>query len=398
VQRILDVANEVTAGADRAYPKRLWSDRGPGAAPTLETCLDEVEQADAVCRSVLAHREAGVPLVRQAVLFRAAHHSDLLEVELARRNIPFVKYGGLRFVEAAHVKDVLSMLRLLENDRDEVAWFRVLQLLDGVGPAAARSAIAALGVAAPAGDADVGSPLRRFVEDPPALPASATQEAETLRQAFADVLDSDLPVAAEMERLRRAYEPLLRRIRPNAEARLGDLEQLARLASGATSRERFLTDLTLDPPVSTGELAGPPLLDEDFLVLSTMHSAKGCEWDAVHVIHAADGNIPSDLATGNREEVEEERRLFYVALTRARDTLHVYVPLRYYHRKHERGDGHSYAQVTRFLPPPVRALFEETGTTPDDGSPRGPGFGAERDPVGVTAVDAFLDGLWGSDP
>jgi DNA helicase-2/ATP-dependent DNA helicase PcrA len=143
--------------------------------------------------------------------------------------------------------------------------------------------------------------------------------------------------------------------------RARDLDQLEVLARRAPDRTAFLADLTLDPPASTGDLAGPPVLDEEYVVLSTIHSAKGCEWDAVYVIHAADGIIPSDMST-SEAELEEERRLLYVALTRARDQLWITFPLRYHHRKHAHGDSHSYAQLTRFLPPALFPLFERAGS------------------------------------
>jgi len=243
--------------------------------------------------------------------------------------------------------------------------------------------MAAIGVTAP------GDPMTRFLDHPIAVPAPARAELDALRAAFGD-LAQGAPPAADLERVRRFLEPLLRRRYDQPEPRLRDLEQLEQLAGGFTSRERFVTDLTLDPPVSTSDLAGPPHLDEDYVVLSTIHSAKGGEWDVVHVIHAADGMIPSDMATGDPEQLEEERRLFYVALTRARDTLLVTFPLRYHRANRGREDRHWYAQLTRFLPEEVRGRFtlrstfteeeRETATTPY---------------VGTTAgVDAALAGLW----
>src|SRR5262249_27280318 len=154
------------------------------------------------------------------------------------------------------------------------------------------------------------------------------------------------PVASQIERIGAFLEPAFVRLYTSAGARMADVERLAALASGSGSRARFLAELTLDPPVSTADLAGPPHLDEGWLVLSTIHSAKGCEWDEVHVIHASDGNIPSDMATGDAEQIEEERRLLYVALTRARDRLSVHVPLRYHLGQRPRSDRHSYAQVS----------------------------------------------------
>jgi len=338
------------------------------------------------------------------VLFRAAHHSDVLEVELARRNIPFVKYGGLKFLEASHVKDVLAVLRIFENPLDEVSWYRVLQLLDGVGPATARRLAASLGVGGAPAAEPVGSPspLRRLVDSPPPVPAAAGEGFEALRQ-LVKILDdsydspdagaSDLPVATQIERIGRFLEPAFVRLYTSAGARMADVDRLAGIASGSASRARFLADLTLDPPASTADLAGPPLLDEDWLVLSTIHSAKGCEWDEVHVIHASDGNIPSDMSTGDPEQIEEERRLLYVALTRARDRLTVHFPLRYHVGPRPRSDRHSYAQLTRFLPNEVRRHFEERTTFSDDtvGSAAiAGGEGSARE-----EVDGLLRSLWG---
>jgi DNA helicase-2/ATP-dependent DNA helicase PcrA len=385
---LLAASNAVIALSPQRHEKTLRPTREGQAWPVLRVCLDEAEQSDAVCRSVLAHRESGTSLKAQAVLFRAAHHSDHLEVELARRNIPFVKYGGLKFMEAAHVKDALAVLRILENPFDEVSWFRVLQLLEGMGPASARRLMDDLEVRR-ADDAEVRSPLARFLEEPLAVPKAAAQGIRDIRVVLGDCLDADmLPPAGQLARLRTFLEPVIARKYDAAAARTRDLAQLELLASESASRGQFLADLTLDPPSSTGDLAGPPHLDEDYLVLSTIHSAKGLEWDVVHVIHAADGMIPSDMATGDVDEIEEERRLLYVALTRARDALHVSYPQRYYRRPRGLEDPHSYSQRSRFLPDEVLEHFEVVGPqvvpVPDVPEPV----------TAVADVDAFLAGLW----
>jgi DNA helicase-2/ATP-dependent DNA helicase PcrA len=210
-----------------------------------------------------------------------------------------------------------------------------------------------------------------------------------LRDAFADCLrDADLPPAVQIERIRGFLGPVFARRYEAPGARLRDLEQLELLAAEAQTRGRFLADLTLDPPSSTSDLAGPPLLDEDWLILSTIHSAKGLEFDAVHVIHAADGMIPSDMATGDDEEIEEERRLLYVAMTRARDALHVYHPLRYYRRPRGLEDPHAYAQRSRFLPGQVLHHFERAG--PPDVRETDDALAV----AGSAGVDAFLARLW----
>ncbi|MDH4111453.1 MAG: ATP-dependent helicase [Actinomycetota bacterium] len=381
---ILETSNAVIALSPQRHEKTLWSARRGDLTPTLRTCLDEAEQCAAVCGTVLAHREEGVPLKEQAVLFRAAHHSDHLEVELARRNIPFVKYGGLKFMEAAHVKDTLALMRVLENPHDEVAWFRVLQLPESMGPATSRRLMDAIGVRG----ADGASPLTRFLDEPHEVPKAALEGVQDLRSALRGCSDeTTLAPAAQIERLRVFLAPVFARRYDASAARLRDLDQLTALAVGYGTRGRFLSELTLDPPSSTGDLAGPPHLDEDWLVLSTIHSAKGLEWDVVHVIHAADGMIPSDMATGDDDQIEEERRLLYVALTRSRDALHVYRPMRYYRRP--KGDPHSYSQLSRFLEPPdVRSTFEETGPAVDPADP------PVVDLTGTVDVDSYLAGLW----
>ena len=347
---ILDAANAVIALASERYEKRLFSARADGERPVLATVRDELAQAEYVVTRVLERREAGVPLRQQAVLFRTAHHSDALEVELGRRNIPFVKYGGLRFLEAAHVKDALACLRWAENPRDTLAAFRVAQLLPGMGPRLADSLLAHV-----AGARFALSPaLAAF--DPP---AAARADWPAFTDLFRQLCAAAAPWAAQMGLVRRWYQPHLERLYDDARVRLGDLEQLEQLAGAAPSRERFLSDLTLDPPQATGADAGPPHLDEDYLILSTIHSAKGQEWDTVFVLSAADGCIPSDLATGHPAEIEEERRLLYVAMTRAKSSLALIHPLRFFIRQQRRlGDRHVFTPRTRFIPDAILDKFD----------------------------------------
>jgi DNA helicase-2/ATP-dependent DNA helicase PcrA len=351
-QPILDAANAVIALAPESerYEKRLRAARAGSDRPRLVTVADELEQVDYVVRAVLERREAGVPLRQQAVLFRAAHHSDALEVELGRRNIPFTKFGGLRFLEAAHVKDALACLRWAENPRDTLAAFRVAQLLPGMGPRAADALlahVAAAGFALPRALASFAPP-RGARDDWPAFAG-----------LFGALCEAAAAWAAQMGLVRRWYEPHLARLYDDARVRLGDLVALEELAAAAPSRERFLSDLTLDPPQATGAEAGAPHLDEDYLTLSTIHSAKGQEWDSVFVLSAADGCIPSDLATGHPAEIEEERRLLYVAMTRAKNTLAIVHPLRFFIRQQSRfGDRHVFTPRSRFLPDGILHLFE----------------------------------------
>jgi DNA helicase II / ATP-dependent DNA helicase PcrA len=387
-QPILEASNAVMAQARERFTKILWSGHEDPHRPILLTCLDESRQAELVCRAVLANRELGMRLMDQAVLFRAAWHSDLLELELARRNIPFVKYGGIKFLEAAHVKDLMAFLRVLENPSDELAWFRMLQTIEGIGPAGARKLMTSVGV----GGATDRSALDRFLDESPPVAGRAVEPVGKLQRALRECRDGELSPGAEMDRLRSFYDPILAVRYDSAPARLRDLDQLAQIAATFPARGRFITELTLDPPTSTEDLAGPPGMDEDYLILSTIHSAKGCEWESVHVIQAADGMIPSDMALGDEEGLDEERRLFYVALTRAKRDLRVYFPLRLYHRRNGFGDGHAYAQLTRFVSGPAYELFDKETHT--DAATENVG---ERADVGgaPASVAAFLDDLWG---
>jgi DNA helicase-2/ATP-dependent DNA helicase PcrA len=347
---ILDAANAVIALATERYEKRLFSANRSGERPALVTVDDEAAQVEYVIARILETREAGVLLRRQAVLFRTSHHSDALEVELGRRNIPYVKFGGLRFLEAAHVKDALACLRWAENPRDTLAAFRVAQLLPGMGPRLADRLVREIA----SGRLALAPALAAY--EPP---AAVRDDWPAFADLYARLCDPDAPWAAHMGLVRRWYQPHLERLYDDARVRLGDLEQLEQLAAASPSRERFLSDLTLDPPQATGAEAGPPHLDEDYLVLSTIHSAKGQEWDAVFVLNAADGCMPSDLATGTSAEIEEERRLLYVAMTRAKSSLTIVHPLRFFVRKQSPfGDRHVFTPRTRFIPDSILDKFE----------------------------------------
>jgi DNA helicase II / ATP-dependent DNA helicase PcrA len=343
-QPILAASNAVIALASERFAKNLWSERSSSERPRLVALRDEADQARYVVERVLENREGGVALKSQAVLFRASHHSGALEIELTRRNIPFVKFGGLKFLEAAHVKDVLACLRWAENPRDRIAGLRVLLLLPGIGPKTAARVLDHMEVA-------------------DASPFARPQGGDEWR-AFAEVMGQLAQRAAgwpaELECVVRWYKPHLERIYEDAVVRAADLAELEQIAAGYPTRERFLTELTLDPPEATSDEAGAPLLDEDYLILSTIHSAKGQEWRAVFLLNAVDGCVPSDLATGTAEEIEEERRLLYVAMTRAKDQLDLIVPQRFYtHQQASRGDRHVYAARTRFIPASILPLFDQ---------------------------------------
>src|SRR5271165_518436 len=362
---ILAVANAVSKQDRVGLAKELWTEREGGRAPELVFARDESQQAGEVCDRVLAAREEGMELRAQAVLFRTGHDSDLLELELTRRGVPFVKYGGLRYLDAAHVKDLIALLRLTDNPADEVSWFRLLQLLDGVGPIRARRILDELR------GPDRGPPdATRWAHAAIHVPDDVRGHADALIATLAveerpagEGGGAGAGAGLRVERCCTALSPLIRLRYPDGAARAADLEQLLAAARGAEDVRHFVSELVLDPPASSADLAGPPHLDEDYLVLSTVHSAKGLEWDAVHLIAAYDGNFPADMSTGTAEGIAEERRLLYVALTRARRRLHVYVPFRYYHRPHGADDAHGYGKPSRFLTDSVQQLFSVTRAT-----------------------------------
>jgi DNA helicase II / ATP-dependent DNA helicase PcrA len=241
------------------------------------------------------------------------------------------------------------LLRFVENPRDRVAGFRLLHLLPGIGSATAQRVLDRM--------AEAVDPIAALASLP--TPARAGDDWKGFVETAGNLRYSEWPT--DLERARLWYEPHLDRIHEDAETRRADLIQLEQIASGYPSRERFLTELTLDPPDATSDQAGVPLLDEDYLILSTIHSAKGQEWKSVYLLNVVDECMPSDLGVGTSAEIEEERRLLYVAMTRAKDDLHLIVPQRFFvHGQHAQGDRHLYASRTRFIPEKLLGLFERT--------------------------------------
>jgi DNA helicase-2/ATP-dependent DNA helicase PcrA len=375
-QPILAAANAVIGLARERFTKDLWTERASDQKPRLVTVQTEAEQARYMVDRILEDRETGMRLKEQAVLFRTSSHSVQIEAELTRRNVPYVKFGGLKLLDSAHVKDVLSFLRMGRNPRNRVAGFRVLQLIPGIGPRSAGRVLDALDLAPDplAALEDVAPPARAGADWPGFVAAMATQ--------------ATWPAA--LGRARAWYDPHLERLHEDAEARRADLLQLEQIAMGYPSAEAFLTDLTLDPPDATSDQAGVPLKDEDYLVLSTIHSAKGQEWKSVYLLNAVDGCIPSDLGTGSTHELEEERRLLYVAMTRAKDSLTLGLPLRFYVTQQTRnGDRHVYAMRTRFIPKDILEHFEAVHWSPAQHG------GAPRPAPSPIDVAASMRQMWG---
>jgi DNA helicase-2/ATP-dependent DNA helicase PcrA len=350
-QPILDAANVLMSEGTRQHRKTLLGMRQSTQKPVYVALDDAQGQAEYIATRILAAREVGGSLRRHAILFRSSHHSDVLEVEFVKRNIPFVKYGGLKFLEAAHVKDMLSILRWVENPKNSVAGFRVLKLVPGFGPAHAKKA------------------LEHFEAQGFAVKSLAAFDAPQLNKmdwkrfctALEKLADPATSWAGQVGLVREWYKPQLDRIYDAAFSRTGDLEQLEHLSTQYPNRERFLTELTLDPPAVTSDQSGAASKDEDYVVLSTIHSAKGQEWDFVYVLNVADGNFPSEFAAAKPDMIEEERRLLYVAMTRARNELHLCAPLKYQVTQQAKdGDSHVYGAKSRFMSDKVLECFERT--------------------------------------
>ena len=420
-QGVLDLANLIRPSAP-GLELVLPGDRGPGTLPLLVRCHDEATQAREICARVLDAHEDGAALRDQAVLVRASSHSDMLEIELSARKIPYVKFGGLRFTDTAHVKDFLATARVLANPANDLAWFRLLRLHEGIGPAHARRILACLAGDTPAADGTevpVPVPARpdalptasfdrsRSVVWSQAAEASSDRSRSVLPDAWSQAtsaaparsraaLEETLtrlaaaaggPSSAQAAAILAVLDPLIRARYPDAAARLADLQRLADAAAAQPSLHDALAELTLDPPVSASDLAGPPRLDEDYLTISTIHAAKGLEWPIVHLPQLVDGAIPSDMALGDPGGLAEEHRLFYVAVTRARDCLYLYAPLRLHHHRRGRDDRHGFGQLTRFLEP--RALAACGHAMAASSAPALPSVGAL-----TVKVDAALGSLW----
>ena len=380
-QGVLDLANLIRPSAP-GLDLTLTGDRGPGMAPLLVRCHDEATQAREICARVLDAYEDGGALRDQAVLVRAAHHSDILEIELSARKIPYVKFGGLRFTDTAHVRDFLAAARILGNPADDLAWFRLLRLHDGIGPVHARNVLVCLELEGSAAGGTAADGWERAAEAAP--PRSRAALAGTLGRLAGAAGE---PAAAQAAAILGVLDPLIRARYADAAVRIADLQRLADAAAAQPSLHDALAELTIDPPVSASDLAGPPRLDEDYLTISTIHAAKGLEWPIVHLPHLVDGALPSDMALGDPGGLAEEHRLFYVALTRARDHLYMYAPQRLHYHRRGRDDRHGFGQLTRFLHPSALAACDNATAAPP--APALPALGTL-----TVKVDAAVGALW----
>jgi DNA helicase II / ATP-dependent DNA helicase PcrA len=354
---ILHTSNTLISRATVRYTKQLWTERTDGELPWLVTVRDEREQTRFIVDRLLElHETEGIPLREIAVLVRAGYLSADLEVELANRRIPYEKWGGLKFLEAAHIKDVLAFLRLLENPQDEVSWFRLLRLLPGVGDRTARAAIESLA-------ARGWQPLALMGLRVSTRAAAGLAALGALLEGLRSAPRAAVP-AEEIQLVRRFYDRVLMETYDDPQPRLADLDQLTVIASGYATRTELLAALALEPPAATQDLAvGADDEDTDALIISTVHSAKGREWDAVFVPWTVDGVYPMARSANQEEAVEEERRLLYVAMTRARHHLCLIHPLQSFPTR--MSADYSYGQLSRFLDDGVRRTMQRVTLGPD---------------------------------
>lgn len=358
-QPILDVTNTLISRALERFTKSLWTQRIGTEAPWLVTARDEQQQTRFVVDRLLELHEEGTPLREIAILVRAAYMSADLEIELSNRKIPFEKWGGLKFLEAAHVKDVLAFLRVLENPRDEVSWYRILMLMPGIGDVTARAMMESM--------AERSWDPNAFAQfTPPARAAEAHRNLAGLLRRLRAAKQREGGIGDEIDEIRRLYDTILGERYDHTEPRLADLDQLRVVAAGYPDRSTFLAALALEPPANTQDLAGGAESDDDALVISTVHSAKGKEWDAVFVIWAVDGWFPSSRSLEDEEQLEEERRLMYVAMTRARNHLAVTYPLNVYATR--RGADYSIDQLSRFIDRGIRDKMQRVVPKAEPGS------------------------------
>lgn len=344
-QMVLDGANALLADAPRTSRKHLLSFRGQGQRPSLVTVSDAQGQAEFVCAEVQKRREGGLPLKKQAVVLRSAAHAEALEAEIIRRKIPFLKQGGMKFLEAAHVRDLLAVLRWADNPRNTVAAFRVLQLLPGLGPANSRKAVEHFEAA--------GHPFASLQSFVP--PQALGVQWRKLVELMTALGEPERQWGGQVHLAREWYRPHFERTYEHFHTRIGDLDRLELLSGQYPSRERFLSEITLDPPPAAGDAGGHVPADDDYLTITTVHAAKGMEWDTVFVLNVVEGGFPSEFAIGKPELIEEERRLLYVAITRAQSSLFLMAPNRFPMATQARSGP------SRFLGEKVQKCFETRG-------------------------------------
>jgi DNA helicase-2/ATP-dependent DNA helicase PcrA len=353
-QPILNLANTIIEAAAEKYTKHLFTRKLDGPLPVLVEAAGENAQSRFIAQKILELREEGVPLGEMAVLFRSSFHSFDLEIELSRHGLPFIKRGGVKFIETAHVKDLLAHLRVVANPLDAVSWHRVLMLIEGVGPKKAQDVMAAL--------VKSDNPYHALREMPGRSGKGLRDLALTL-ESLAGA--GDLRPAHQVSHIYEYYLPILKAQYDDYPKRTRDLDHLHTIAEGYQGVETFLSDLALEPPDGSATGVEAPDRDDERLVLSTIHSAKGLEWQCVFVIWIVDGKFPSVYSFVADEDLEEERRLFYVAVTRAKRHLYLTYPINVF----DKGSGMLLSKPSRFLDPVSPALLDQLDLIEEGGRP-----------------------------
>ena len=353
-QPILNLANTIIEVATERYSKHLFTRKLDGPLPVLVEAAGENAQSRFIAQKILELREEGVPLSEMAVLFRSSFHSFDLEIELSRHGLPFIKRGGVKFIETAHVKDLLAHMRVVANPLDAVSWHRVLMLVEGVGPKKAQDVMAAL--------VKSDKPYHALRE----MTGRSGKGLKDLALTLESLAGSgELRPAEQVNHIYEYYLPILKTQYDDYPKRMRDLDHLQTIAEGYQEIETFLSDLALEPP--DGSVAGVEATDRDDerLVLSTIHSAKGLEWQCVFVIWIVDGRFPSVYSFSEDEGLEEERRLFYVSVTRAKRHLYLTYPINVF----DRGSGMILSKPSRFLDPVLPGQLDQLVLMEEGGRP-----------------------------
>lgn len=326
VQPILNLTNVIIDRATEKYSKILFTHKSGGSIPVIVKTGSENSQSRFIVEKIKKLNQTGVPLAQMAVLFRAGFHSFDLEIELSRDGIPFIKMGGFKFIESAHIKDVLAHLRVLYNPYDRISWYRILLLIDKIGPKTAIEIYEKI-LAEKSGYKGLLTIK---------LKSSRSKNIARLKELFSNIDLESMSVAETGKAVLKYYAPILIDKYDDHPRRTRDLEHLVTMMERYSNLEQFLTDMALEPPnTSLNDTFVTDSQDDDRLILSTVHSAKGLEWHTVFIIWALNGRFPSMRALHNQKELEEELRLMYVAATRAKENLFFTYPVQVY----DRGSG-----------------------------------------------------------
>lgn len=334
-KEILSFANHLLEFATEKYPKELFTNISDGELPAIVSATNDNMQSRFIVERILELREEGVPLDEIAVLFRSSYHSFNLEVELNKASIPYIKFGGMKFVETAHVKDALAFLRISMNPKDFVSWYRILLLHEGVGPKRAQMIMEEIATI-DLNKINVTSDLAKNKLLEKIIPL--LELIQNVNRNF------DLPTD-KLELILSYYNPLFKKKYDDFNKRKKDLDALINIASNYDSSSTFLADMALEPPQDSVLDVDEEDKEDEFLTLSTIHSAKGLEWHSVFVIHAMDGFFPAAQSFDSQESLEEERRLMYVAVTRAKQNLFISYPTNIF----DRYNGYTLAKPSRFI-------------------------------------------------